>query len=249
VRANTRAGDSMATFTTPMRLRWPVRARDRLKDLGARRPSLNHLQRRQINSAADSESCARSTRSSWGVPLLATSSAPRPGRTTRSGPLRYASLVCRAPAALMGFAPFAGLLPQSGGWRVSALAGPTCRWLHATSRTVSRDRFRRGRSRRPGATDVGQRRPVERSAIRDASASGLRLPSAVRRRRHETGGRDPALGFSPLSGLPGAHPRAHARDSSHHRAVTSLRNPFGLPSAHGFRRRSFPRCATTFIGV
>jgi hypothetical protein len=124
----------MATFTTPMRLRWPVRARDRLKDLGARRPSLNHLQRRQINSAADGESCARSTRSSWGVPLLATSSAPRPGRTTRSGPLRYASLVSRAPAALMGFAPFAGLLPQSGGWRVSALAGPTCRWLHATSR-------------------------------------------------------------------------------------------------------------------
>jgi hypothetical protein len=178
-----------------------------------------------------------------GVPLLATSSAPRPGRTTRSGPLRYASLVYRArPAALMGFAPFAGLLPQSGGWRVSALAGPTCRWLHATSRTVSRDRFRRGRSRRLGATTVGERRPVERSAIRDASASGLRLPSTVRRRRHETGGRDPALGFSPLSGLPGAYPRAHARDSSHHRAVTSLRNPFGLPSAHGFRRRSFPRC-------
>jgi len=37
----------------------------------------------------------------------------------------------------MGFAPFAGLLPPTGGSRVSALAGPTCRWLHATSQILS----------------------------------------------------------------------------------------------------------------
>lgn len=167
-----------------MRLRWPVRARDRRTDLGARRPSRDHLQRRQINSAADGESCARSTRSSWGVPLLATSSAPRPGRRTRSGPFGYASLACRVTGGAHGirtlrrFSPAYERLTRLRAGRAHVTLASRHLAIH------SRDRFRRGRSRRLGPVSEQMSVKgggVERSAIRDASASGLqsRLRSAA----------------------------------------------------------------------
>jgi hypothetical protein len=157
-----------------------------------------------------------------------------------------------SPAALMGFAPFAGLLPQAGGSRVSALAGPTCRWLHATSQLLSATVFVAADR---AALDLSEQMSVkgggvERSAIRDASASGLQS-----RLRSAAAGMKPSAAILPwafgssfrFAGRTSACARARQfAPSRRHQPPRPLPRP---PSAHGFRRRSFPRFAMTFIGV
>jgi len=123
------------------------------------------------------------------------------------------------PAALMGFLPFAVLIPP----RVSrhfCRPGPTCRSRHAPAPID----FRRGDSKRPVA--ITWEAKVGRSG---SGADGDRLLGfapvcGARPRLSMAAGRDPALGFAScrVVGTRFAHPSGHVTGSDHQPPCSSV---------------------------